>query len=53
MRNTKNQIVVQIPNLIRQENSLFKLGLWTDCWCIDEQKVNEGKGLMVGGKNKA
>ena len=50
IRNTINQSVRQMPCLIRQKNSLFKLGLETDCWCIDEKNVNESKGFMVGGK---
>ena len=53
IRNTINQSVRQMPCLIRQKNSLFKLGLETDCWCIDEKNVDEGKGLMVGGKKQS
>ena len=53
IRNTNNQSVRQMPYLIRQENSLFKLCLETDCWCIDEKNVDEGKGLMVGGKKQS
>ena len=53
IRNTINQSVRQIPCLIRQKNCLFKLGLETDCWCIDEKNVDESKGLMVGGKKQS
>ena len=53
IRNTINQSVRQMPYQIRQKNSLFKLGLETGCWCIDEGNEYEGKGLMVGGKKQS
>ena len=53
IKNTINQSVRQMLGLIRQKNSLFKLGIETDCCCIEEKNVDEGKGLMVGGKKQS
>ena len=52
-KNAINQSVRKTLGLIRQKNSLFKLGLETDCWCTDEKNVDEGKGLMVGGNKQS
>ena len=53
IRKTISQSVKYISDLIRQGKNLFNLGLQTNFWCIDEKYLEEGKGLMVGGKNKA